>query len=128
MQSSRMLLVAGDAVALAIVTLIGFATHGETAISFAPRFAAAFVPAWIAWLLLAPWFGLFEERVIERPSNLWRILPAILFSAPLAVIFRAAILNSAALPLFALIFGSTNALGMILWRGFYIILSRRRVK
>lgn len=129
MLSSRKLLIGGDVAALAVVTLVGFVSHGETDLSYyAPRFAAAFLPAAITWLLIAPWFGLFEERVIDIPVNLWRILPAMLFSAPAAVILRAAMLNNAALPLFALIFGLTNALGMILWRGAYLMLARRQVK
>jgi hypothetical protein len=39
-----------------------------------------------------------------------------ILAAPIATILRAAMLNSAALPLFTLILGSTSALAITLWR------------
>ncbi len=119
-------LILGDALALLLVTIIGFATHGETELAFLPRLAAAFVPLTLAWFLLAPWFGLFDESTIRDARQLWRPALTVLFAAPLAVILRAAWLNAAALPLFALIFGLTNALGMVLWRGLWLWLAKRK--
>ena len=119
------LLILGDSVALAILTVIGFATHGETELSFLPRMAAVFFPALLGWFILIPWFGLFDEAIISEPKNLLRIPLAMLFVAPFAVILRGALLNAPALPLFALIFGGSNALGMMFWRWLYMLLSRR---
>lgn len=118
-------LILGDIITLALLTIIGFATHGETGLSFLPRMAASFVPMAFGWFVLAPWLGLFDDTVISTPKNLLRILLVMLFVTPLAVILRAAWLNSAGLPIFALALGSTNTLGMLLWRGLHFYISRR---
>lgn len=118
-------LILGDVIAFAILTVIGFATHSETELSFLPRMAAVFVPVILGWFILAPWFGLFDEAIISNLKNLLRIPLAMLFVAPFAVILRGAWLNAPALPLFALIFGGSNALGMMVWRWLYIFIARR---
>ena len=110
--NKKTILITGDLIAIAIVTVIGFATHGETGFSFLPRMAAAFFPLTLGWFVLAPWLGLFEEQVISNLKLLWRIPLAMFFVAPLAVILRAALLGTAGLPLFTLILGSTSAFGM----------------
>ncbi|MBI3738930.1 MAG: hypothetical protein HY258_07780, partial [Chloroflexi bacterium] len=51
---SKYILIFGDILAIAVVTIIGFATHGETNASFLPRMAAAFFPLCVSWFLLAP--------------------------------------------------------------------------
>ena len=127
MKKNIVFLAIGDLLAIAILTFIGFATHGEADISFLPRMSAAFFPVLVGWFLLAPWFGLFDEQVISSLKSLWRILPAMLAVAPLAVILRAAILNSAALPIFTLVLGSTNAFGMLIWRAIYLFVIQRNV-
>ena len=123
--SKKTILITGDVFAFVILTLIGFATHGETGTSFLARMAAIFFPVVFAWFVLAPWFGLRDEAIINNPKNLLRIPLAFLFVAPLAVILRGALLNAPALPLFALIFGGSNAIGMLVWRWLYILIARR---
>lgn len=118
--NKKNILIIGDIIALAILTVIGFATHGETELSFLPRMTAIFFPAVLGWFLIAPWFGLFDPPTIAEPGNLLRVPLAMLFSAPFAVILRGALLNAPALPLFALIFGGSNALGMMVWRWLYL--------
>jgi hypothetical protein len=57
-------------------SLIGFATHDETDMSYLPRMAAAFLPVLFAWFVLAPWFGLFDEQVnLKSQTSLrdWRL-------------------------------------------------------
>lgn len=93
--NKKSILILGDIIAIAILTFIGFATHGETAISYFPRMATTFFPVLISWLLIAPWLGLFDEQVIANPKMLWRIVLAMVFVAPLVVILRAALLHSA---------------------------------
>ncbi len=44
MPKSNWILIAGDILALAVITVIGFASHGETDISFAPRMFTTFIP------------------------------------------------------------------------------------
>ncbi|MEW5829180.1 MAG: DUF3054 domain-containing protein [Chloroflexota bacterium] len=125
MKNSRLLLIVGDAIALAILTVIGFASHGETDISFAPRMLTTFIPLLVGWFLLAPWFRLFDPDAASAPKQLWRPALVMLFAAPLATVLRAAMLNSAALPLFALILGGSSAIGMVVWRGVYFLWRRR---
>jgi len=123
--NKKIILVLGDIAAVVIVTIVGFATHGEMGVSFLSRMAASFFPILVGWLLLAPWFGLFDEQVVSNPKLLWRVLLVVFFSAPLAVILRAFILGAAALPLFTLVLGSTTAFGLIIWRVLYLYLSKR---
>lgn len=123
--NKRTILIVGDIFAFVVLTVIGFATHGETDVSFLPRMAAAFFPLVFAWFVLAPWLSLLDEAVINFPKNLLRIPLAFLFVAPLSVVLRGAWLNAPVLPLFVLIFGGSNALGMMVWRGLYLLIAKR---
>ncbi|MEN9561850.1 MAG: hypothetical protein RIR73_94 [Chloroflexota bacterium] len=123
--NKKSILILGDIITLALLTIIGFATHGEAGASFLPRMAASFVPMAFGWFVLAPWLGLFDETTITSPKNIIRIPLAMLFVTPLAVILRAAWLNSAGLPIFALALGGTNMIGMLVWRGLYIFIAQR---
>ena len=118
-------LILGDILTIALVTIIGFATHGEADISFLPRMAAAFFPTTIAWFLLAPWLGLFQHEITSDPRKLWRSALAMLFAAPLAATLRGLILNAAIVPIFALVLGSTSAFGMVVWRAIYLLFTNR---
>ena len=115
---------AGDIFAIAIITIIGFATHNEADISFLPRIGAVFFPLIISWFLLAPWFGLFQQNTISNPRQLWRPALAALFAAPLAAVLRGFILNAPIIPIFVVILGATTALGIVVWRGLYYLLKR----
>jgi hypothetical protein len=115
----------GDLLALLLTTLLGFITHRETDLSFLPRFAVIYFPLAIAWILLAPWFGLFQPEITSNPRQLWRPILAMLYAAPLAALIRAWLLHSAVIPIFAIVLGGTSALGILLWRGLYFLLSRK---
>jgi hypothetical protein len=121
-------LILGDILAIAILTIIGFSTHGEIGLSFLTRMGTTFFPMLISWFLAATWVDLFDERVISNPQLFWRILLAMLFAAPLAVVLRAALLHSAAQPLFVLVLGSVNAFGMLVWRGIFFLVARQMAK
>lgn len=124
MLKSNQFLIAGDILAIVIVTVIGFATHGEADLSFLPRMLAAFVPLTISWFLLAPWFGLFQQEITSNPRQLWRPVFAMLFAAPLAAVVRGFLLNAPIIPIFAVVLASTSAFGILIWRGLYFLLSR----
>ncbi len=124
MKIKKNLLIIGDVIAFAILTVIGFATHGEVGTSFILRMGTTFFPLLLGWSLSATWLGLFDENITSEPKMLWRIFPAMLLAAPLAVILRAVLLHSAAQPLFVLILGSMNALGILVWRGCYLFIAR----
>jgi hypothetical protein len=125
MFSSKRFLIAGDVLAIAIVTVIGFATHGEVGTSFLPRMSAIFFPLTIAWLVLSPIFGLFQPEIIRSPKQLWRPAFAMFFAAPFAVVIRGLILNAPIIPIFAVVLSATSAFGMFVWRGIYFLLDRR---
>jgi hypothetical protein len=126
--NKKTILILGDILAIAILTFIGFATHGTTDMSYLPRMAAAFFPVVFGWFVLAPWFGLFDETVNENPKLLWRVVLISLFAAPLATTLRAAWLGSTALPLFTFVLGISNAIGMTVWRGIYTFVAKRLKK
>jgi hypothetical protein len=121
MFKSKWILIAGDILALAIITVIGFATHRETDISFLPRMLTTFIPMVVSWFLIAPWLGTFNPQIISDPKQLWRPPLAMLLAAPMTAILRAAMLNAVALPLFTIILGGSAALGMLIWRGLYYV-------
>ena len=125
--TKRTTLVLGDIITLVIITVIGFATHGETDLSFLPRMSTTFIPLVVSWFLIAPWLGLFDAQNTSAPKQLWRPLLAMLLAAPVAAILRAAMLNTVALPLFTLILGGSAALGMLLWRGLYSFGTRKPI-
>lgn len=116
------ILYVGDAVSIAVLTFIGFATHGEAEISFLPRMAALYFPLSIAWFLLAPALGLFTAERTYSLNQLWRPALTALFAAPLAAVLRGFLLNAPIIPIFAAVLAVTTALGMVIWRGLYFAL------
>ena len=122
---AKRILIPGDILAILLVTIIGFATHGEADLSFLPRKAAAFFPLTIAWFLLAPFLGLFQREVTSNPKQLWRPVLAMLFVGPFAAVLRGFLLNAPVIPIFAVVLASTSAFGMLVWRGIYFFLSRK---
>ncbi len=125
MMQNRSVLILGDILAIGLVTIIGFATHGETALSFLPRMAATFFPLVVAWFLLAPWLELFQDEVIYHARQLWRPALTALFAAPLAAVLRGFLLHAPIIPIFAIVLGGSSALGMVVWRALYVLLNRK---
>ncbi len=119
------MLVTGDALALAVVTLIGFGTHGEFSAAFLPRMAAAFLPLCAGWFLLAPQLGLFDRVTKPAASGLWLPAFVMLFAGPLAVVLRGLLLASPIMPSFAVVLSLTSALALTIWRGLWLLLRRR---
>lgn len=124
--SKQITLIIGDIVTLAVITVIGFATHGKTELALLPRMLATFIPLLAGWFLIAPWLGLFDREITSTPGHLWRPPVAMLLAAPMTAVLRAAMLNTVALPLFTLILGSSAALGMFLWRSIWVQINQRK--
>jgi len=122
---SERILILGDILTIAMVTLVGFASHREAGSAFLPRMGAAFFPLILAWFLLAPWFSLFRDEVVHSAQQLWRPALTAVFAAPLAAVLRGFLLNAPVIPIFAAVLGITTALGITIWRGTYFILTRR---
>jgi hypothetical protein len=125
MQKSTWALITGDILALAVITVIGFASHGETELSFVPRMFTTFIPLVVSWFLIAPWLRLFDALTISNLKQIWRPPLAMLLAAPMTAILRAAMLNAVALPLFTVILGGSAALGMLVWRTVWYLLYKK---
>ncbi len=107
-------LIIGDILAILAVSLAGFVTHyGEIS---GWRWITTFVPVLVGWLAIAPWLGVYRPDLANRSSQVWRAALAAFLSAPLAAWLRGAWLNSAILPVFVLVLGLTDALGLLVWR------------
>ncbi len=109
-------LIFGDMLAIAFVIVIGFATHGETDFSFLPRMLTTFGPLALAWLLVAPFLGLFQSEITSNWRQLWRPFLAMVFAGPLAALLRAFLLNTVVIPIFAMVLSGSAGLGMFAWR------------
>jgi len=120
MHKSTWTLIVGDVIALAIIIVVGFASHGETDVSFLPRMLTTFIPLVASWFLITPWLGMFDPQIVFNAKQLWRPPLAMLLAAPVTAVLRAAMLNGVALPLFTLILGGSAALGVLVWRGLYL--------
>jgi hypothetical protein len=121
------ILILGDILAIALITFIGFASHGEAGVSFLPRMGAAFFPLIVSWFILAPSVGLFQKQTILDTKNLWRPVLAMSFAASFAAVLRGLILNAPIIPTFAVVLGATSAFGMLAWRGIYLFLKRKEI-
>ena len=116
--NKRIALILGDILVMGVITLLGFAFHGEIGIASLPRMLTTFLPLLAGWFLTAPWLGFFNPQKTKY-SFLWRVPLAMLLTAPLASVLRATLLNALALPLFTLILGGSAAIGMLVWRGLW---------
>jgi hypothetical protein len=122
-------LVIGDVLAFGLITTIGFASHEELAAGSVERMLATFVPFLAAWLLVAPWLGLFGATASEVKSVFWRTPLAALLAAPLGGWLRGLLLGAPILPVFVLVMVGVSALVLTGWRigiwAFYLRPRRR---
>jgi hypothetical protein len=118
-------LLAGDTLILALVTLVGLATHGELNL-WATRLWPTFLPLLAAWLLVAPHLHVFEPNRVAEPGSLWRPFWAMVLAAPLGVFLRSLWLGTATtIVTFTLVMGGLCALALLAWRGLYLVLTRK---
>lgn len=117
-------LIAGDIITLAIVTLIGFASHG-TAGTAGTRMLTTFLPLTIAWFLVAPFLKVYLNEIVYDFRQLWRPFWATILAAPMAAFLRGLFLSSPILPLFVVILGGVSALAILLWRVIYWLVAVR---
>jgi hypothetical protein len=125
MKNYHPVLILGDILSLALVTVIGFATHGPLSLDLLPRMMTTFLPLLAGWFLLAPLLRLFSPEITQNPRQLWRPVYAALLAAPLVGVLRAAMLDSIVLPIFVLVIAANTALGMLLWRAIFLLIQRR---
>jgi Protein of unknown function (DUF3054) len=121
------ILVAGDVLVLFLVTILGFATHGELG-SSGLRLLTTFVPLVVAWLLVAPHLGVFDLEKSRRPDQLWRPFWAMVLAGPWAAWLRGALLNAPVVPIFVVVLGGICALALLAWRLLYWAFYARRLQ
>lgn len=119
----KLLLIIGDVIVFAIVTILGFASH-DTIGTAGFRMLTTWVPVVIAWLLVAPHLNVYEYDVVTRSRDLWRPAWAMVLSAPMAAFLRGVWLGTAIIPVFVMVIGGVNALAILVWRtiGLIVIL------
>lgn len=121
------ILLAGDSLALALITLVGFATHGEAGTAGA-RMLTTFVPLLVSWLMIAPFLGAYDMQRVADLRQLWRPFYAMVLAGPFAGWLRGMLLgNAPILPLFVIVLGGFSALAILAWRVLYaLFLIRKR--
>ena len=120
----RYYLIVGDILTLAIVTVIGFASHGTSGTA-GSRMLTTFIPLVAAWLLIAPHLKVYNRDIALDGRQLWRPFWAMVLAGPMAAWLRGVLLNSPILPLFVIILGGVSALAILTWRGLYWLLMTR---
>lgn len=119
-------LLLGDAVSVLVVTWVGFVDHYGMVTGW--RWLTSYLPILVAWLLIAPWLGVYQAHRAAQPKQIWRVGLAAFFAAPLAVTLRGLWLSAAILPVFVLVMGATNALGLLLWRLVWALFTQRKLR
>lgn len=120
------ILVAGDILVLLLVTIFGFATHGELG-SAGLRMLTTFVPLVVAWALVAPHLGVFDLEKSSQAGQLWRPFWAMVLAGPLAAWLRGTLLNAPIVPIFVVVLGGICAIALFLWRLLYWAVYARRL-
>lgn len=120
-------LLLGDALAMTLLTLLGFASHGELRLAFGARFLVNLSALLIAWFPLAFALGLFSPEPISARVLSGRVMLTALYAMPLATFLRALVLNTTVFPAFTLVLTATTMAGMLLWRLSYAWGTRRLI-
>ena len=114
----------GDLAVLVLLTVVGFAVH-LTLDAFG-RMVVTAVSGVVAWAAVAPFLGVYDERLIRNPGAVWRVGWAWLVAAPLATFLRGMALNRDISWVFVLVTMLTSGFGLVAWRiGYGWWLSRR---
>lgn len=122
----QLILAAGDIVTLGLVTVFGFASHGE-AETAGVRMLTTFLPLVAAWLLVAPHLEVFEMQRVTDLRQLWRPFWAMVLAGPMAAWLRGVMLNAPILPIFVVVIGGVSAIALLAWRGlFWVTASWKR--
>lgn len=126
-QANRFVLIAGDIITLAVVTVIGFASHG-TANTAGARMLTTFIPLVVAWFLVAPFLNVYKSEYVLDGLQLWRPVWAMVLAAPMAAWLRGVMLSSPILPIFVVILGGASVAGILIWRALFWLVANRLIK
>jgi hypothetical protein len=112
----RAVLIAGDLLAYAVITLIGFMSHDEFTGRAIPRMLATYIPFLASWLLVAPWLGLYGLAAGQGSTVLWRVPLAAFLAGPLGAWLRGLALGAPILPVFVMVMVGVSGVVLTLWR------------
>lgn len=126
-QANRFVLIAGDIITLAVVTVIGFASHG-IANTAGARMLTTFIPLVVAWFLVAPFLNVYKSEYVLDGIQLWRPVWAMVLAAPMAAWLRGVMLSSPVLPIFVVILGGASVAGILIWRALFWLVANRLIK
>jgi hypothetical protein len=113
--AKRNIALVGDLICLVFITIVGFANHGILG-SVGIRMWFTILPLLLLWLVIAPFFSLYEKNSLEEPRYFWRPLLAMLFVAPTAAWLRGLWLQTPVQPVFILVLFGFNSMAILLWR------------
>ena len=122
----HILLLIGDCVVFAIVTVFGFASR-ETLGTAGFRILTIFVPAVIACLLIASFLSVYDIDMITRLRDLWRPPWAMVLAAPMAAFLRGAWLGPPIIPIFIVVIDAGNASAILTWRALFLFVKSKWV-
>jgi hypothetical protein len=112
-----MWLALGDAVAILLLSIIGYLTHYAGVEPFSLRWMSTFLPFCLGWAMAAVPMGLFNPRISQNwLDSFWRAALGAALAATFATMLRGFWLNAAVQPIFMGVLASTGALTMALWR------------
>lgn len=112
----------GDLVVIGLITLYGFASHGELQ-EAGLRLLSTFIPLLLAWLIVGLPAGLFDALRALQASQLWRPFWGMLIAGPLAVLLRSTMLEfRPILPTFAFVLTGVSAVAIMGWRIVFFLL------
>ncbi|OGO27659.1 MAG: hypothetical protein A2W33_06350 [Chloroflexi bacterium RBG_16_52_11] len=112
------ILLIGDILTLALVTVFGFATHDELGTA-GGRMLTTFIPLVLAWGLVAPSLGVYDLQKAAQARQLWRPFWAGVIMAPMAGWIRGVWLDQLILPVFVFVLGGVSSLAILTWRAVY---------
>jgi hypothetical protein len=124
---SQVILLIGDALVIDLIIMLGFRYHNLSE-AVGSRLFLNWLSFFFAWLLVASALRFYDPRWTARREELWRSLPVAGLSAPLGALLRAPLLDAAIHPIFVLVMAAIMAIGMFLWRGFYVLLLAPRLR
>jgi len=127
MNPLRGLVLAGDVIAIAIVTLAGFTSHAILTTA-GSRVWVTFIPLTTSWLLVAALMNLYNPETLSDPRQLWRPVVGTAFAVPMAAWLRGLWLGSPILPVFIAVLIGVSGLVLLIWRSslLVILFLRRR--
>jgi hypothetical protein len=125
MKNKRLLiLICGDVVVFALVTIFGFSTH-KTLGAAGGRMLATFLPLVAGWGLIAPFLGVYDLQRAANWRHLWRPFWAMVLAGPMVGWLRGVWLGQVILPIFVVVLGGISALSILVWRTVFWLVTTR---